>query len=298
MIDPQPTPTENASLASGLQARDLWQGYGDHTVLSGINVSLPPGKFTAILGHNGCGKSTLLKSLAGMLPVKRGSVTLEGQPIKSFATKALARQVSYLAQGAVAPEGLSVAELVAQGRYPHRKLFASWNTADTDAVERALSLTATKDLSDRPLQELSGGQRQRAWIAMTLAQEGRIVLLDEPTSFLDPAHQLEVLSLVRRLVRDEGTTVAAVLHDLNHAAQFADHIILLKAGQLLAEGSPQEVVTPDILQDAFGLDVEILRHPQTGAPVCVPRMADAGGANVSPDVAPDVSPAQPLTGAQ
>ena len=298
MIDPQPTPTENAALASGLQARDLWQGYGDHTVLSGINVSLPPGKFAAILGHNGCGKSTLLKSLAGMMPVKRGSVTLEGQPIKSFATKALARQVSYLAQGAVAPEGLSVAELVAQGRYPHRKLFASWSTADTDAVERALSLTATKDLSDRPLQELSGGQRQRAWIAMTLAQEGRIVLLDEPTSFLDPAHQLEVLSLVRRLVRDEGTTVAAVLHDLNHAAQFADHIILLKAGQLLAEGSPQEVVTPDILQDAFGLDVEILRHPQTGAPVCVPRMADAGGANVSPDVAPDVSPAQPLTGAQ
>ena len=129
MIDPQPTPTENASLASGLQARDLWQGYGDHTVLSGINVSLPPGKFTAILGHNGCGKSTLLKSLAGMLPVKRGSVTLEGQPIKSFATKALARQVSYLAQGAVAPEGLSVAELVAQGRYPHRKIFASWNAA-------------------------------------------------------------------------------------------------------------------------------------------------------------------------
>ena len=294
MIDPQPTPTENAALASGLQARDLWQGYGDHTVLSGINVSLPPGKFAAILGHNGCGKSTLLKSLAGMLPVKRGSVTLEGQPIKSFATKALARQVSYLAQGAVAPEGLSVAELVAQGRYPHRKLFASWSTADTDAVERALSLTATKDLSDRPLQELSGGQRQRAWIAMTLAQEGRIVLLDEPTSFLDPAHQLEVLSLVRRLIRDEGTTVAAVLHDLNHAAQFADHIILLKAGQLLAEGSPQEVVTPDILRDAFGLDVEIMRHPQTGAPICVPRMADANGANVSPDV----SPVQPLTGTQ
>lgn len=294
MIDPQPTLTENATLARGLQARDLWQGYGDHTVLSGINVSLPPGKFTAILGHNGCGKSTLLKSLAGMMPVKRGSVTLEGQPIKSFATKALARQVSYLAQGAVAPEGLSVAELVAQGRYPHRKIFASWNAADTDAVERALSLTATKDLSDRPLQELSGGQRQRAWIAITLAQEGRIVLLDEPTSFLDPAHQLEVLSLVRRLIRDEGTTVAAVLHDLNHAAQFADHIILLKAGQLLAEGSPQEVVTPDILRDAFGLDVEILRHPQTGAPVCVPRMADAGGANVSPDVAP----VQPRTGAQ
>ncbi|WP_321832069.1 ABC transporter ATP-binding protein [Thalassovita sp.] len=298
MIDPQPTLTENATLARGLQARDLWQGYGDHTVLSGINVSLPPGKFTAILGHNGCGKSTLLKSLAGMMPVKRGSVTLEGQPIKSFATKALARQVSYLAQGAVAPEGLSVAELVAQGRYPHRKIFASWNAADTDAVERALSLTATKDLSDRPLQELSGGQRQRAWIAMTLAQEGRIVLLDEPTSFLDPAHQLEVLSLVRRLIRDEGTTVAAVLHDLNHAAQFADHIILLKAGQLLAEGSPQEVVTPDILRDAFGLDVEILRHPQTGAPICVPRMADAGGAGVTPVASPDVSPVQPRTGAQ
>lgn len=255
---------------AGLSAKNLTQGYGDIKVLHDIRLDLPANKFTAILGPNGCGKSTLLKSLAGLLPSRAGAITLDGDPIDGMGKKALAREISTLAQGAVIPDGLRLRDLVVQGRYPHRKLFSNWSSNDEAAVDRALMLTETADLADRLLHELSGGQRQRGWIAMTLAQEGRILLLDEPTTFLDPAHQLDVLQLVRQLIETGNTTVVAVLHDLNHAAQFADHIVFLKEGKIVAEGHPDQVIEPKILSQVFGIDVAILSHPQTGAPVCVP----------------------------
>ncbi len=266
---------------TGLCALGLRLAYGPETVVDDLTLSIAPGRFTAILGPNGCGKSTLLRALAGLQPCQRGHVALDGTPITRFGAKALARRISILAQGAVPPEGLTVDDLVRQGRYPHRGLLGGWTAEDALAVDRALALTGTAHLAQRPLAALSGGQRQRAWIAMTLAQQAPILLLDEPTTFLDPAHQLEVLALIRRLVSDGGATVIAVLHDLNQAANHADHVVLLKDGALMAEGAPGAVMTPDTLARVFGISVSILADPETGAPICIPRTAQTGDATES-----------------
>lgn len=259
--------------ATGLKTEGLWMGYGAEMVLRDLDIEIQPAKFTAILGPNGCGKSTLLKAFSGLLKPARGQVTLDGKPVSSIGSKALAREINILAQGAVAPEGLSLLDLVRQGRYPHRSLLGGWSAADSAAVENALELTSTKHLAHRQISELSGGQRQRAWIAMTLAQEGRILLLDEPTTYLDPAHQLEILGLIRRLVAEKGTTVVAVLHDLNQAAQFADHVFFLKDGVRVTEGTPDQVICPEVLAEVFGIKVSIINDPQTGVPICIPRLS-------------------------
>lgn len=260
-----------------LKATGLWMDYGAEMILRDLDIEIQPAKFTAILGPNGCGKSTLLKAFSGLLKPARGQVTLDGKPIASFSSKALAREINILAQGAAPPEGLTLLDLVRQGRYPHRSLLGGWTAMDSAAVENALQLTSTRHLAHRQISELSGGQRQRAWIAMTLAQEGRILLLDEPTTYLDPAHQLEVLGLIRRLVAEKGATVVAVLHDLNQAAQFADHVIFLKDGARVTEGAPGQVICPKVLAEVFGIHVSILNDPQTGTPICIPRLSATAG---------------------
>lgn len=256
---------------TALNITDLTVGYGSRRVLNGLSLSIPAHKFTALLGPNGCGKSTLVRSISGVLPRISGSIDLFGQPTSSFSSKALAQRVSTLAQSAQAPEGLSVADLVRQGRYPHRSLFGGWTTVDHKAVDDALRMTGLEHLRDHPLDQLSGGQRQRAWIAMTLAQQGEVLLLDEPTSFLDLTHQLDILSLVKDLITQRGVTVVAVLHDLNLAARYADHIVLLKDGQLQADGAPETVMTPDLIRKVFKVDVRVLADPETGKPLCTPK---------------------------
>ena len=205
-----------------------------------------------------------------MLPAREGSVLLDGKSITRLPTKEVAKHIGVLSQGPMAPEGLTVRGLVEQGRYPHRSLFGRWSHEDEAACEEALSLTGMSSLGERPLDSLSGGQRQRAWIAMTLAQKTRILLLDEPTTFLDLAHQIEVLDLIVELVRKRGTTVVAVLHDLNQAARYADRIILLKDGKIVADGQPEAVLTTQTIMDVFGVDCRIIRDPVSGRPLCIP----------------------------
>ncbi|MFT3689354.1 ABC transporter ATP-binding protein [Paenirhodobacter sp.] len=253
-----------------LTAERVSIGYGRRPVVEGLSLAIPRGRFTALLGPNGSGKSTLLRGLAGLHRLERGAVLLDGQPLARLPAKAVARRIGFLAQGATAPEGMTVGDLVRQGRYPHRSLLGGWTAADSAAVAEALTLTGTADLRDRRLDTLSGGQRQRAWIAMTLAQQGGILLLDEPTTWLDLAHQVELLELLRHLIETRGATVVAVLHELNQAARYADHLVLLKAGRIHAEGPPAAVLTADNMQAVFGLAVTILTDPETGGPMCVP----------------------------
>ncbi|WP_172295988.1 ABC transporter ATP-binding protein [Pseudoruegeria sp. HB172150] len=260
----------NNSAGAILTAQDLWAGYGGAPVVRGVDFAVAPGRLTAILGPNGCGKSTLLRTLAGLQKAERGEVTLGGRPIARMGSKALARVVSVLAQNSVAPERLTVGDLVRQGRYPHRGLFSMWSSSDQAAVDEALEMTGTAHLADRAMETLSGGQRQRAWIAMTLAQQGEILLLDEPTTFLDPAHQLEVLGLIRAL-SEAGKTVVTVLHDLNLAAEFAGEVVLMREGEIRARGTPREALTEATLAQVFGLSALVVTNPETGAPVCLPR---------------------------
>lgn len=255
-----------------LVARNLSAGYGNVSVVHDLSLAIPQGRFTALLGPNGCGKSTLLHTLAGLQPVQAGEVLLWGQSISGMATKALARRIAVLAQSAQTPEGLTVNDLVRQGRYPHRSLLGGWSMEDGAMVDDALRLTSMTHLRNRLLENLSGGQRQRAWIAMTLAQQGEILLLDEPTSYLDLAHQIEVLNLLRDLIDQSNVTVVAVLHDLNQAARYADHMVLLKDGLLTAEGPPAAVLTPNEVQDVFGVDVSVIEDPETGTPMCIPKL--------------------------
>lgn len=254
-----------------LAARKASMGYGEGAVVRELDLDIPPGRFTALLGPNGCGKSTILRSLAGLHRLQGGEVLLDGKPIARQPARAIARRVGILAQSAAPPDGLTVEDLVRQGRYPHRSIFGSWGARDTEAVETALRLTALEDLRHRPVAALSGGQRQRAWIAMTLAQQSDILLLDEPTTFLDLAHQIEVLGLMRRLVDREGATVVAVLHDLIQAARFADRLVLVREGRIVAQGAPAEVLTPANVQAVFGVEIVTLQDPDSAAPICLPR---------------------------
>ena len=254
---------------SVLETRAVTLAYDGPAIVSDLNLSIPAGKITALIGPNGCGKSTLLRGLARLLKPRAGAVYLDGSLIAKVSTRDVARRLGILPQSPVAPEGLTVGDLVAQGRYPHQRWFQQWSKEDARMVEQALATTGLTGMADRPLDTLSGGQRQRAWIAMALAQGTSILLLDEPTTFLDLAHQLEVLHLLRRLNEEDGRTVVLVIHDLNHAARFAHHLVAMVGGRIMIEGPPEQVMTPRVLHDVFGVDAEIVPDPRTGAPLCI-----------------------------
>lgn len=264
-------------MADGIVAQGVALSYGRNRIVEDLDLHIPPGRFTAILGANGCGKSTILRALAGLHRPDAGAILLDGADMGTLGARARARRIGLLAQSGAVPEGLTVEELARQGRYPHRSLLGGWSAADAAAVEAALQATATTALRARPLERLSGGQRQRAWVAMTLAQESDILLLDEPTTYLDLAHQADLLGLLRRLVEPGGRTVVAVLHDLIQAARHADHIVLLAGGSILAQGPPSRVLTPDALRAAFGIEVTILEDPETGGPLCLAHPPAAAG---------------------
>lgn len=261
--------------AAALCANGVSIGYGRTTVVEHLDLAIARGAFTVLLGPNGSGKSTILRALCGLQTLRRGAVLLDGVPLARLPARQVARRIGVLSQGPSAPEGLSVRELVQQGRYPHRALLGRWMRADEDACAEAIALTGMETLAERPLDRLSGGERQRAWIAMTLAQQTDILLLDEPTTFLDLAHQLEILDLVADLVRERGKTVVAVLHDLNQAARYGDHLVLLKAGAVVSAGVPEAVMTAGAIADVFGVASSIVADPVTGAPMCVPAGREA-----------------------
>jgi iron complex transport system ATP-binding protein len=253
-----------------LGATDLRAGYGDRTVLDGITLDVPRSQVTSVLGANGCGKSTLLRVLARLLPPTSGSVALDGRLLTDLRSREIARRMAVLPQNPVAPEGLTVADLAARGRQPHQPWYRQWSAQDEAIAAAAMAATGVADLADRPLEELSGGQRQRAWIAMVLAQQTDLLLLDEPTTHLDLAHAVEVLELVVRLRRDHGKTVLMVLHDLSLAARFSDHVVLLGDGRVRAAGPPAEVLTPALLREVFGLHAHVFPDPVDGLPTIVP----------------------------
>jgi len=245
--------------------------YGGPLVLRDLTISIPTGEITAIVGANASGKSTLLRALARLLKPTAGVVCLDGADIHGQSTRSVAVRLGLLPQSPRAPEGVVVGDLVRRGRYPHQRLFDQWSKADERAVARALELTGLSDVGDRPLDELSGGQRQRAWIAMALAQDTPVMLLDEPTTFLDIAHQVEMLDLLARLNRSESRTIVMVLHDLNQACRYASHLIALADGRIEAVGRPAEVVTAEMIERVFGLRVSVISCPVSGTPLCVPH---------------------------
>jgi iron complex transport system ATP-binding protein len=258
----------------GLQARNISLRYpGGATIVEHLDVAIAPHRFTTIVGPNGCGKSTLLKALSRLLRPTYGEVLLDGRDVHGYAPKAFAREVGFLPQSSPAPDGITAAELVMRGRYPHQSAFQWSSATERAAVLRAMTHTDVADLAERRMSELSGGQRQRVWIAMTLAQQTDILLLDEPTTFLDLAHQIEVLELCHELNAQFGTTIVAVLHDLNEACRYADEIIVMKAGRIVTRGDPCEVITPATIREAFGLDTQVIEDPVTGTPLVLPLTA-------------------------
>ena len=253
-----------------LEAKNLALSYDGQPVIHELGLSIPHGKTTVIVGANACGKSTLLRGIARLMRPDAGVVELDGRDIRSLPTKEVAQVVGILPQSPNAPEGITVSDLVGRGRYPHQGWFRQWSAEDDRIVRDALVVTSTLELADRRVEQLSGGQRQRVWIAMALAQDPDILLLDEPTTFLDVAHQLEVLDLLLQLNRERGTTVAMVLHDLNLAARYADNLVLMAHGGVIASGLPAEVITQQLVKTAFGLDARIVSDPVAGSPMVVP----------------------------
>ncbi|WP_233556060.1 ABC transporter ATP-binding protein [Galactobacter caseinivorans] len=253
-----------------LSAHRITVGYGSAPVLTDLDVSIPSGSFTAVIGPNACGKSTLLKALSRLLPLGGGSVHLAGRDAKGFKAKEWAKRVAMLPQSPVTPEAITVRDLVLRGRYAHQGLLRSYSREDERAVESAMASAGVELLAGRRVDELSGGQRQRVWIALVLAQESEVLLLDEPTTFLDLSHQVEVLELAAELAH-QGRTVVAVLHEIGLAARYADHLIAMKAGAVVAQGTPKEVVTAQLLRDVFDLEAAIISDPDNGAPVVLPR---------------------------
>ena len=252
-----------------LRARQLSLGYGDRMVVEGLDLEVPHGALTAIVGPNACGKSTLLRSFVRLQPARAGAVELDETRIDAWKGKEVAKQLGFLPQTALSPEGIRVEALVRRGRYAHQSMLSSWNPSDESAVEKAMTAAGVVELADRPLAELSGGQRQRVWIAMVLAQETPYLLLDEPTTFLDIAHQYDLLRLLRGLV-DEGRTVVVVLHDLNQACRFADHVVAMRDGSVVAAGTAAEVVTAEVVEAVFGMESVIVTDPVAGTPMVVP----------------------------
>jgi iron complex transport system ATP-binding protein len=269
-----------------LRTERLRAGYGADVVLEGLSLGIERGTITALVGPNGSGKSTLLKTLGRLLRPSAGAVLLDGDEIAHLRTAEVARRLAILPQGPVAPAGLSVGELVEQGRFPHAGPLRMLRRQDHAAIGEALALTGMTGFAERPLDALSGGERQRAWIALALAQATPVLLLDEPTTFLDIGHQLEVLELLQRLNRERGMTLILVLHDLNHAARYADRLVVLQGGGVVADGPPREVLTTALLGEVFGVRASILADPESGAPVCLPH------ASARP--APAASSATPL----
>ncbi|MCZ2823261.1 MULTISPECIES: ABC transporter ATP-binding protein [unclassified Modestobacter] len=253
-----------------LAAEGVRLAYGDNVVVDDLDLQLLDGSFTAIIGPNGCGKSTLLKALGRLLRPTSGTVLLDGRAITSTPTREVAKVLGLLPQTPLAPEGLTVADLVARGRHPHQSWLRQWSSDDEAVVTEALSWTDMADHADSPVDALSGGQRQRAWISMALAQGTDLLLLDEPTTYLDLAHQVDVLELVSRLHAEKGRTVVVVLHDLNLAARYAERLVAMKDGVLVASGTPQEVLTEQLLADVFELEARVVPDPVTGTPMVVP----------------------------
>ncbi|WP_426781496.1 Fe(3+) dicitrate ABC transporter ATP-binding protein FecE [Pseudomonas syringae] len=251
-----------------LQAQQLDIGYGATRIVQDLSFSPPPGKVTALIGPNGCGKSTLLKAFARILTPQAGSLSLDGKAYRDLSARDLARKVAFLPQVLPIPEGVSVGQLVAYGRSPHNSLWGRLSGADQHSVEQALQRMELETLADRPLSDLSGGQRQRAWLAMILAQDAAIVLLDEPTTYLDISHQVELLDLMRALSA-EGKTVITVLHDINQACRYADHLAVMQAGRLVASGTPGDVLNAELVCRVFDVQVQIMREPVAGTPMCI-----------------------------
>ncbi|MFJ2213076.1 ABC transporter ATP-binding protein [Streptomyces sp. NPDC101062] len=269
---------------SKLVARELTLAYEDRTVVQELDLAVPDGRVTVIVGPNACGKSTTLRALGRLLRPKGGSVLLDGTELARIPTRRIAQSIGLLPQSPVAPEAITVADLVARGRQPHQHWWQQWSDEDERAVTDAMARTDVTALADRSVDELSGGQRQRVWIAMALAQETELLLLDEPTTFLDIAHQVEVLDLVRRLNHEQGRTVVIVLHDLNQAARYADHLVAMKAGRIVAEGAPGEIVTAELVRDVFGLKSVVVPDPVTGSPLVVPGAPySPSGTGTTPD---------------
>jgi iron-siderophore transport system ATP-binding protein len=254
-----------------LSAEDLTVGYDRKTISEHLDLEVPEGRFTAIIGPNACGKSTLLRALSRLLKPQGGTVLLDGRDIHAQPARQVARRLGLLPQSSVAPDGITVADLVARGRFPHQRLIRQWSAADEAAVVAAMAATGVTDLSGELVDTLSGGQRQRVWVAMVLAQQTPIVLLDEPTTFLDIAHQIELLELCVRLNREQRSTMVAVLHDLNQASRYADHIVVMKTGRIVAQGDPRAVITAELIEDVFGLGCRIIDDPETHTPLVIPR---------------------------
>ncbi|WP_244930818.1 ABC transporter ATP-binding protein [Nocardioides sp. W7] len=256
--------------AHSLVVEGITLGYGDRTVIDDLDLVVPPGQITAIVGANACGKSTLLRAMSRLLAPRGGRVLLDGKALHKLPTKDVARTLGLLPQSPVAPEGIVVGDLVSRGRNPHQRVLSRWAADDSAAVAEALRLTDTLELADRSVDELSGGQRQRVWIAMALAQQTDILLLDEPTTFLDVSHQVDVLDLLTDLNRSRGTTIVMVLHDLNLAARYADHLVAVREGHLYAAGDPGQVLTAETVRDVFGMASRVVPDPVSGKPMVLP----------------------------
>ncbi|MEV6077224.1 ABC transporter ATP-binding protein [Streptomyces sp. NPDC052069] len=278
-----------------LTADSVTLGYDQRIITENLSVAIPDNSFTVIVGPNACGKSTLLRALARMLKPRLGQVLLDGQAIHRMPAKKVARTLGLLPQTSIAPDGITVADLVARGRYPHQGLLRQWTPEDERVVVESMASTGVGELSDRYVDELSGGQRQRVWIAMALAQQTPLLLLDEPTTYLDIQHQIDVLDLCAELHEDRGRTLVAVLHDLNHAARYATHLIAMRDGEIIAEGAPSDVVTAELVERVFGMRCQVIDDPETGTPLVVPasRRArrEAAGAGAAAGAAGQGAPA-------
>lgn len=267
----QRTEITNPAIPMSLAGKSLSLGYANKLIAEDLNIAIPPGSFTAIIGPNGCGKSTLLRTLCRLLKPLQGEVWLNGKAIQQYPTKEVARQIGLLPQTAIAPEGITVTELVSRGRYPHQSLLKQWSQVDQIAIDRAMRVTGITELANNLVDELSGGQRQRVWIAMVLAQDTPLILLDEPTTYLDITHQIELLELFFALNQRSGHTLVAVLHDINHACRYASHLIALNKGKVIAEGKPADIVTPALMKAVFDLDCMVIDDPVTHTPLIVPH---------------------------
>lgn len=256
---------------SAISTETLSLGYGETVIIDELDVAIPKGEITVLIGSNGCGKSTLLRSLARLMKPRGGSVLLEGKAIAKLPTKEVARELAILPQSPSAPEGLTVHQLVKQGRYPYQSWLKQWSKEDEDAVAKALKATKLEEMADRPVDSLSGGQRQRAWIAMTLAQDTDIILLDEPTTYLDMTHQIDILDLLFELNEKEKRTIVMVLHDLNLACRYAHYLVAIKDKQIYAEGRPEEVITCELVQQVFAMNCQVTQDPLFGTPLCIPH---------------------------
>ncbi|NOU96995.1 ATP-binding cassette domain-containing protein [Paenibacillus sp. LMG 31456] len=253
-----------------LEAKNLCLSYGATSIFKDLNVAIPKGKITVLIGSNGCGKSTLLRSLARLMNPQKGSIVLDGQELAKLPTKEIAKRLSILPQGPTAPEGLTVLQLVKQGRYPYQSWLQQWSEEDERMVRLSLKATGMEEFTERTVDALSGGQRQRAWIAMTLAQGTETILLDEPTTYLDVTHQIEVLDLLYELNEKENRSIVMVLHDINLACRYAHHMVAVKEGHIWAEGAPEEIVNADMIRAVFDMDSQVLPDPFYGTPMCIP----------------------------